>query len=549
MKNLLTGPTKCLIVRPEFLENTFYNLSEVFRTLGAKSAAPPLGALIVAALLPKHWDIRFVDADVTPLTQEHFEWADIVMVSGIGSQLETIMAVVRRAQALGKPVVVGGAGATIQPDVFIGKVDFVVVGEAETALPQLLEDLGKGVRSGVYRAQGSADLSQAVVPRYDLARLDKYLFIGLNFIRGCPFACEFCAQIEIFGRKPRFKTTVQVLKEMQTLYDLGYRGMIDFGYDNLIGNIEKAEEVLTAMLEWSKARGFPFCYSTEATMNLARLPKILELMRQNDFRYVFVGIESGEEEVLERTKKGQNTAMSAVEAVRIFNAHGLIINTGLILGFDGESEKSAAQMLKMVQTTGAFPSLVLPLHAIPSTQLAARLKREGRLFEGGVKIEATDRTDTATTGLNFVTDRPRANILRDLANVLESLYTPKNQYERIALTARQLKPNHRYKPSLAKTLEMGLTFTRIARTVGMNPATRGHFWPALVRTVLTNPSAIEMVVGQSVFHINYAAQAKSYVKAVREQVAQVEAMGEAAFNASRLPPSTTPPATTANAAA
>jgi radical SAM superfamily enzyme YgiQ (UPF0313 family) len=533
MKNLLTGPTRCLLVRPVFLENTFYNLSNVFRLLGARSAAPSLGLLVVAAMLPPHWQVRYIDADVEPLTPEDLAWADIVMVGGISPQLEPMLAVVRQAHALGKLAVVGGSGPSLQPELF-GEADFVVTGEAEGVIPKLLEDLGKGVRSGVYRSTEMADLSRAVIPRYELAKLDQYLFVGLGFTRGCPFSCEFCAQVEIFGKKTRAKSATQIVAEMQELYDLGYRGMIDIGYDNLIGDIARAEEVLTAMAAWGRAHGHPFHFSTEATMNLARQPRLLELMRDNDFRYVFVGIESGEDEVLDRAKKGQNTAMPAEEAVRIFNSYGLIVNTGLILGFDGESSKSGARMLEMVQKTGAFPSLVLPLHALPRTQLSKRLAREGRLFGGSIVQGNADRTDTATTGLNFVTDRPRTEILEDLASVLDQLYEPKNHYARAALVARQLRPSHKYKPSLAKTLQLARTFVRIAGSIGLDPGTRRYFWTAIARTLMTNPQAVEMVVGQAVFQANYAIQARSYVRALREQVADVKKVGEKAFNAARV---------------
>jgi radical SAM superfamily enzyme YgiQ (UPF0313 family) len=270
-KNLLTGPTRCLLVRPEFLENTFYNLTEVFRTLGGKSPAPALGALVAAAYLPKHWELKYVDADVEPLLDEHFAWADLVMISGIGPQQETIHKAIARAKAHGKPTVVGGAAPTLQPDKYVGKADFVVSGEAETTLPRLLEDLGRGVTSGFYESSERASMAEAPAPRYDLAKLDRYLFVGMSYTRGCPFACEFCALTEIFGRRSRTKSPEQVVKELQALYDLGYRGMVDFGYDNLIGDIKHTEAVLAAMARWLEEHGHPFAFTTEATMNLARL--------------------------------------------------------------------------------------------------------------------------------------------------------------------------------------------------------------------------------------------------------------------------------------
>ena len=534
--NLLTGPTRCLLLRPEFLENTFYNLTDVFRTLGGASPAPPLGALVAAAYLPKHWELRLVDADVEPLTDEHLAWADLVMISGIGPQLETALKAVARAKAHGKPVVVGGAGPTLQPDKYVGKADFVVAGEAETTLPQLLEDLGKGATSGLYKSEERASMADAPVPRYDLAKLDKYLFVGLGYNRGCPFSCEFCALIEIFGRKARTKSAAQVVAELQTLYDLGYRGMVDFGYDNLIGNIKKTEEVLGAMAAWLKDHGHPFAFTTEATMNLARLPRMMELMRDCDFRYVFIGIESADDEVLNKTQKSQNTALPAEEVVRIVNSYGMVVNTGLILGFDGEKKGIAEKMLQMVQATGAFPTLVLALHALPRSALQRRLAAEGRLFGGGIDILDDDRTDTATTGLNFVTSRPRADILEDLAHVLEELYAPRNHYARVEKTVRQLHRRNSFQPPLKMALKLVKSFGKIVSTIGRDPETAPYFWKALGRTLVTNPAAAEVVLGQAVFNWNYAKQAKSYVRALREDIAEVHQMGEAAYNARRLAP-------------
>lgn len=531
MRSLGRGPVRCLLVRPEFLENTFYNPRDVFRLLGGRSAAPPLGLLTVAAHLPPSWELRFVDGDVEPITDAHLDWADVLFVSAKGPQRVPVRRLAERARARGIAIVAGGAGPTLQPATFAGVADYVISGEAEPVLDRLLADLAKGTSAGVYRSREPADLTRSPTPRYDLARLDQYMFVGMNFTRGCPFSCEFCAQIEIFGRKPRTKPTAQIIAEHQALYDLGYRGMIDLGYDNLIGDIARTEELLTAMREWNRAHGHPFCYSTEATMNLARLPKILGLMRDNDFRYVFIGIESGDDAALERTHKGQNTAMPADEAVRIVNSYGIVVNTGLILGFDGESRESARKMLTMVQRSGAFPTLVLPLHALPGTDLARRLEREGRLFRDGVvENPDDDRTDTATSGLNFVTARPRAEVLRDLAGVLEELYRPENHYARVDRTMAQLQTARKFTPPLRRLLRMARGVPEIMRLVGLDRRAGPHFWRSLGRAVVKNPGAVEMIVGQAVMNANYARQARSYVEALREQVAEVERMGEGEYN-------------------
>lgn len=530
----LVGAVRCLLVRPEFLENTFYNPRDVFRLLGGRSAAPPLGLLTVAALLPSAWSLRFVDGDLEPISDEDLDWADVLFISGKGPQERPIRDLAARAHERGVPVVVGGAGPTLQPEMYRGVADYVVAGEVEPVLEALLADLAAGASKGVYRAVGSADLSVSPVPRYDLADLEQYMFVGMNYTRGCPFSCEFCAQIEIFGRKPRTKPVARILHEHQTLYDLGYRGMIDFGYDNLIGSISDAEAVLTAMRDWNREHGHPFCYSTEATMNLARQPKLLALMRDNDFRYVFMGIESADEKVLERAKKGQNTAMSAAEAVRRLNEHGMVVNTGLILGFDGEERGTAQRMLDMVQASGAFPTLVLPLHALPGTGLSRRLAREGRLFkEGVISNESQDRTDTATTGLNFITSRPRDEVLEDLAHVLEELYSPENHYARADRTIDQLVCARKFMPPLRKLLHLATRVPHIVKLVGLDREAGPHFWRSVLRALRKNPGALEMVLGQAVMNANYAKQSRSYVKALREEIVDVRRVGEVAYARAR----------------
>lgn len=529
-----TGAVRCLLVRPEFLENTFYNPRALFRSMGAETAAPPLGLLILAALLPPSWQLRFVDGDLDPVTDADLAWAEVLMISGKGPQKLPIHRLIERAHAHGVTVVVGGAGPTLQPGDYTGRADYIVSGEVEPVLSTLLADLAKGVSAGIYRSAESAEVSASPIPRWDLAQLDRYMFVGLSYTRGCPFACEFCAQIEIFGRKPRAKSAAQVVAEHQRLYDLGYRGMIDLGYDNLIGDLRGTETVLAAMLEWNRAHGHPFFYSTEATMNLARQPRLLELMRDNDFRYVFMGIESGDPAVLDKTKKGQNTAMPAAEAVRVVNSYGMVVNTGLIMGFDGEDAKAAEHMLQMVQDTGAFPTLVLPLHALPNTQLSRRLAREKRLFGDSIVMDDAERTDTATTGLNFVTTRPRVEVLRDLAHVLEELYRPERHYARVAKITRQLVAERKFMPPPRKALSLARSFVRVAREISRDPVHGPLFWRAFARAAIRNPAAIEIVVGQAVMNGNYREQSRSYVTALRAQIAEIERLGEEAFHRQML---------------
>ncbi|MBX3273091.1 MAG: B12-binding domain-containing radical SAM protein [Sandaracinaceae bacterium] len=528
-----TGRVRCLLVRPPFSDATFYNPREMFRLLGGESAAPPLGLLIAAAYLPESWELRFIDGDLDPIEDADLAWADVLFITGKGPQILPIRALVGRARALGVTTVVGGAGPTLQPDDFRGVGDYVVRGECEPVIEELLADLAAGVSKGVYHRPEGTDLAKyARLPRYDLAELDRYMFVGMSYTRGCPFTCEFCAQIEIFG-KPRTRSVEHVLAEHQLLYDLGYRGMIDLGYDNLIGDIGHTTRVLEALAAWNREHHHPFFYSTEATMNLARQPRLLELMRDNDFRYVFMGIESGDEEALAKTKKGQNIAMDPERAVSVLNSYGIVVNTGLILGFDGERPDAADRMLDMVQRTAAFPTLVLPLHALPNTGLSRRLAREGRLF-AAFEMTEEERTDTATTGLNFVTARPRVEVLRDLARVLDTLYRPETHYARVARITERLETRYAFVPPPKKLAQLSLAFARIATQMTRDRETAPYFWRALGRALVTNPGALTAVIGQAVMNANYREQARSYVAALERQIAEIEAVGEDRFNREML---------------
>jgi len=243
MKDLNGGHTKCLLVQTKFSGFSFWNYQEVCDMVGAKYPASSLGLLTVAALLPQHWIFRLIDENVEPLLDDHLKWADIVCTGGMLTQQKSMLDFINRVHNLDRIIVVGGPDPTSQPDVY-HEADFLVLGEGEVTIPMFLNDLQKGAKSGRYFSEEKANMLKAVVPRYDLINFRNYIMIGLQFIRGCPFSCEFCDIIELYGRIPRFKSNEQVFKELQSLYDLGYRGHIDIVDDNFIGNKKKAKEVM-----------------------------------------------------------------------------------------------------------------------------------------------------------------------------------------------------------------------------------------------------------------------------------------------------------------
>jgi len=243
-----TDPLKCLLVQPKFEASNFWNFVEGARAVGAKATAPPLGLLTVAGLLPQHWELRLVDCNVEALTEEQLQWADVVCTGGMLAQQPSIMRVMEQARRAGKYTVVGGPDPTSQSDLYEA-ADALVVGEGESSIPVWLRSWGRGEPYGKFEPEATVDITGSPVPRWELISFNDYLHAGLQSSRGCPYNCEFCDVIELFGRKPRVKSPEQWVAELQRLYDLGYRGWVDIADDNFISNRQKIKPVLQATAE------------------------------------------------------------------------------------------------------------------------------------------------------------------------------------------------------------------------------------------------------------------------------------------------------------
>jgi radical SAM superfamily enzyme YgiQ (UPF0313 family) len=324
---------------------------------------------------------------------------------------------IRRVHDLDRIVVVGGPDPTSQPEVY-HEADFLVLGEGEITIPMFLNDLQKGAKSGRYFSEEKANMLKAVVPRYDLINFRNYIMIGFQFTRGCPFNCEFCNIIELYGRIPRFKSNEQVIKELQSLYDLGYRGHIDIVDDNFIGNKKKAKDLLRELKKWTKNHRYPFYFATEASINLADDDELLQLMKDVDFRYVFLGIETPENDTLKLNKKTQNVNKPIEDAVRKLLSYGIVSNGGYIIGFDSESKQIADNMIDSIQKSGICMAMISLLYALPNTQLTRRLESEGRLFQQASRSIGKSDIDQTTSGLNFITLISRVEILKNFIRVI-----------------------------------------------------------------------------------------------------------------------------------
>ncbi len=448
---------RCLLVQPKFEASNFWNFVEGARSIGAKATAPPLGLLTVAALLPQNWHFRVVDINVRQLEESDLQWADLVCTGGMLPQQPGILEIIKRAHAAQKFVVVGGPDPTSQPDLYQA-ADAIVVGEGESSIPIWLASWEGGTPHGLFEPNSTVDITQTPIPRWDLISFDNYLHAGLQSSRGCPYNCEFCDVIELFGRKPRVKTPDQWVKELQRLYDLGYRGWVDIADDNFIGNRLKIKPVLQATAEWMKKHKYPFVLSTEASVNLADDDELLELMHACQFRYVFLGIETPNNDVLAQTQKRINTVKPLIERIHKIYAAGMAVTAGFILGFDSEPDGVDEALIEFIQESGIILSMVGLLTALPNTQLTRRLGREGRLISHDhrqldetvkdYRLKMSVGVDQTLGGLNFVTARDRVEIYRELKRVIAEIYSPTAFMNRVRDTTQRMNISTKHLPNL-----------------------------------------------------------------------------------------------------
>ncbi|MEN8194137.1 MAG: radical SAM protein, partial [Bacteroidota bacterium] len=509
----------------EFSEFSFWNYVDICEITGAKYPAAPLGLLTVAALLPQQWVFKLVDANVEPILTEHFEWADIVCIGGMLPQQQSMLSIIDKAHQYGCPIVVGGPDPTSQPNLY-KSADYLVLGEGEVTIPMFLHDLERGYKSGIYKSEDKADMTQAVVPRFDLIRFQDYIQVGIQYSRGCPFNCEFCDIIELYGRKVRTKTPEQIITELQTLYDLGHRGHIDFVDDNFIGNKKNVKIVLPIIKEWSKTHKYPYYFSTESSINLADDSNLLQMMYDIDFRYVFVGIETPDDEILRLNNKKQNVNKPIAEAVNKIYSYGMIVNGGFIIGFDNETDQTAENMIQCIQDSGICMAMVGKMYALPKTQLTRRLKREGRLFENDSELKESTELDQMTSGLNFVTSRPRLDVLNDYIQVIKYIYDPRRYYERITYTCLNLKPANKFKPSILKMLKSIKAFSKVCIKVGFNKTTGWLYWKSLLTIISKNPRAIEAAVNLAAMFIHFQKQSKFIIDLTNIEIGNIVSSGE-----------------------
>ncbi len=366
-----------LLIYPKY-PDTFWSYTYALRFIGKKAAFPPLGLLTVAALLPDEFQKRLVDTNVDCLTDEDLSWADMAFVGAMAVQRDSAKQIIARCKQSGVKVIAGGPLFTAEPEAF-GEVDHLVLDEAECTLPSFVEDLKNGCPKKIYRASGFCDLRHTPIPSWQLIRMKKYASMSIQFSRGCPFKCEFCNVTTLFGHRPRLKTPEQVIAELDRIYATGWRSNIFFVDDNFIGNRGYLKtHLLPALIEWRKdKKGCVFF--TEASINLADDPELLDMMVTAGFDSVFIGIESPDEACLTECHKTQNKNRDLLESVGIMHRSGLQVMGGFIVGFDSDTQSIFQRQIDFIAQSGIVTAMVGMLQAPPGTRLFDRLQRESRV--------------------------------------------------------------------------------------------------------------------------------------------------------------------------
>jgi radical SAM superfamily enzyme YgiQ (UPF0313 family) len=517
-----------LLVYPRFAAATFWNFAATCELLGVKYPAAPLGLITTAAMFPPSWTVRLVDRNAEELTAANLDWADMVMTGGMLAQHNDTAEVIRIAQKHGKPVVVGGPAITSVPEAYL-QADFQVLGEAEGILEKFIEAWTNGVRKGVFSAEKfTADVTKSPIPRFDLLKFDYYLHVGVQFSRGCPFTCEFCDIIELYGRVPRTKTAPQMLAELDRLYELGYRGHIDFVDDNLIGNKKAVKAFLPHLARWLEEHDYAFEFTTEASLNLADDDELLKLMNAANFVGVFTGIESPNPETLVQMKKKQNTRRNIAESVHRIYAAGMFVTAGFIVGFDNEKAAMSEPMIDLIEEAAIPVAMVGLLYALPNTQLTRRLAKEGRLHPLPEMVP-DGHGDQCTNGLNFDTLRPRREILEDYKRVLDRIYDP------VAFAGRLRRLSDMLDNSTRKGQVRATDAKRKFSSAGMLhklmasvPEPRDLFRETFSHCLKTNPRSARWIIGQMAFYLHLGPFSRFVINEIDLKIDQIDASALAA---------------------
>jgi radical SAM superfamily enzyme YgiQ (UPF0313 family) len=497
---------RILCVFPRYT-SSFGTFDHAYPLLGVKAFMPPQGLLTIAAYLPKHWDVRFVDENVRPAKTSELRWADAVLVSGMHIQRQQMNDINRRAHALGKVTALGGPSVSgcyeYYPD-----FDYLHVGELGDATDALIAALARSVErpseQQVFTTAERLRLADFPTPAYALANISNYFLANVQYSSGCPYRCEFCDIPELYGQNPRLKTPEQILRELDAIVAGGAVGAVYFVDDNFVGNRKAAKELLPHLIEWQKRNKYPLEFACEATLNIVRSPDLLEMMREASFWTVFCGIETPDAAALKAMAKQQNNEIPILESVKLLNSYGIEVVSGMIMGLDTDTYETPDRILEFIEASNIPVLTINLLEALPRTPLYRRLQAEGRLIE-----DATGRESNVDFKL------PYTDVVAMWRRTFCAAFAPEAIYRRFAYNVEHTYP-HRIeippsgKLSLANLWRGISTLTKLIVKVGILSDYRRTFWrmakPALKSGDIETVIHVSLVAHHM---ISFARQAES----------------------------------------
>lgn len=492
---------KILLTYPQFPE-TFWSYKHALQFIGKRAVMPPLGLLTIASMLPEEWELRLVDMNVQRLSKRDLEWADYVFLSAMVAQRDSVVEVVARCKEAGVPVVAGGP-------LFIGEheqfpdVAHFIINESELLLPQFAQELQQGKARRIYESSAHPDLSLTPAPMWKLVSTRRYSQMCIQFSRGCPFACDFCNVTSMLGHTPRTKSAAQFIRELDLLYESGWRGTVFVVDDNFIGNKRILKnEVLPALIEWRKDKP-EYGFSTEVSINLADDQELLDLMIAAGFTGVFIGIETPDEDSLTECSKLQNKNRDLADSIRLLQRAGLDVQAGFIVGFDSDKPSIFDRQITFIQETGIITAMVGLLQALNGTQLYERLRREGRLLEES----SGNNTDAS---MNFIPKMDPQVLIDGYQRILENIYAPEAYYQRVRTFLREYRP--------ADVVKSKLTFPEIQAffksiiLLGIRGKERLHYWKLFLWTLSHRPRLFPLAITYSIYGFHFRRVWEAYTQ-------------------------------------
>lgn len=498
-----------VLINPRF-EASYWGFEYAMPLLGRKANLPVACLPLLAALTPAPHRVTLIDENVTELDFERLARADIVGVTGMSVQRFRMLEILQELKRRNVFTVVGGPWVTVREDYFEDLADAIFIGEAEDTWPLFLDQWSCGEHTYRYEQSQKTDMSKVPVPRYDLLDCKQYVFGSLQISRGCPFQCEFCDIIVTFGRRPRLKSSTQVIAELNAIRRVGMEiaFIVD---DNLIGNKRAIKPILQEVVQWQKNNGYPFTFFAEASIDLADDPELLEIMIDANIQAVFIGVETPNEGALKETKKFQNlrSGGTIVEKIWRIQRAGIEVWTGMIVGFDNDDASIFDAQIDFVRQAKIVHAMCGMLSAIPKTPLHQRLSDEGRL----------DPSDVSAFGTNVIPLKMSREELRegyrqvmlqindcnDYFDRADSLYLdPDFQFNRAQQAYWRKHPVRGGIEQLKMLLRCGVLYRRLMKTV-QEPELRQAYRRRLSQIWRTRrqPSALFIYVLKCAIHYHY----------------------------------------------